>query len=1055
MVSTLKDIVHFSIADPADQLRMDAYHATFSEAGHLWLAMHAAFPIALTTDLLYKIWMNFIPYPEDINDTPYGQLSEKILTKHLAPTDSLIAINAVGDLLLSPLCKEIGYDVYEFYPYLREALWKSLPLKRQQQLADFLQRYLEFCPNKVPSKAFAESQRVWSQITLGQFDQVNALLSELYAAPNTSNAASKRDFILNLIAQKTNAANATNKNLPTNAPASDLERLTQGISAYKQGNHQEAQHYLETVRQNLSTEKTVKGFNIPIPKNLWESLPINAPVEPPPKGKIYALLVGIDTYGTGMQHKKFSGCVNDVHTWQTLLKAHDTTVEIMSLLDAKATKEAIVQALRNAMSTLSPDDTLLFTFSGHAHNKDFPHALAAYDSIADQRETYLSETEFKSIISSMYAYNPFVVVILDTHAGSSGWIDTNNEKQVLLAATATGETSMEVTQKGLFTAALQATLEEPKQAVSYRKLIREAYRFIKEKKHKQIPQLFGHSKVINQAFLSGSLDQNTYINELLQATEYQNFEQLLDDFQLGNQEESLIATLEKYALLKSQEKLKVVRISSEMSVKQIPIFQQEYLKSLPYGVEIKDINLFYAPSRGGLKDALLYEEEIEDDLSPLQDAQVIVFILNRALVRDFAKHSSIAPVINHLRRFEYKVVCSVLWEDCDRGDTALRDYPVFSLRQPLSQASFQKYNFAPEVEREIEHYYQDWQPIITKWITDLAALGFEKELNERIEKAKQSLELDLSGMGFEKLPEAVWELKDLKTIDLYNNKLTELPESLTQFQSLEKLYASKNPITSLPLFLNDLPRLRVLKIDDAQITEFPAWLCQHPALEDISLEHNQIEIIPSALKDLPKLRLFDFRGNPVINLSMSVLKATKGRLTQYIEQIRTNSFKSTHYKSDTALLFLEDANNEDIELIERIAGKELDIYSTQENNIEAIFHFIAFNHKILIVHVPQSIMFDNEVQKLSKLFLEYPTGTIFFLNFSHSKQLAEQLYRQKHAPIIAFEGELDPKEALEATRLFYSHYQTSKNALAAFDHMVSQLVEFASPSKGLYIMYRY
>jgi hypothetical protein len=92
---------------------------------------------------------------------------------------------------------------------------------------------------------------------------------------------------------------------------------------------------------------------------------------------------------------------------------------------------------------------------------------------------------------------------------------------------------------------------------------------------------------------------------------------------------------------------------------------------------------------------------------------------------------------------------------------------------------------------------------------------------------------------------------------------------------------------------------------------------------------------------------------------------------------------------------------------------------------------------------------------MSKLFLEYPTGTIFFLNFSHSKQLAELLYQQKHAPIVAFEGDLDSKEALEATRLFYSHYQESKNAMAAFDHMVLQLLEIPSSSKGLYVLYRY
>lgn len=1068
MASTLKNIAHFSIADPTDQLRMEAFHATFSEAGHLWLAMHAAFPIALTTDLLYKIWMNFIPYPEDTNDTPYGQLSEQILAKHLSPTDSLIGINAVGDLLLSPLCREIGYDVYEFYPHLREALWKSLPLKRQQQLADFLLRYLEFCPDKVPSKAFAESQRVWSQITLGQFDQVNALLAELYAAPNTSHVASKRDFILNLVAQKANTSNSTNEQLSTNAPTSDLERLTQGINAYKQGNHQEAQQHLTTVRQNLSTEKTSKGFNVPIPQKLWESLPVSTPVEQPKEGKIYALLVGIDEYGAGMQNKKFSGCVNDVHTWQTLLKTHDTTVEIMSLLDGQATKEAIMQALRNAMSSLSPDDTLLFTFSGHAHNKDLPHSLAAYDSIADQRETYLSETEFKSIISSLYAYNPFVIVILDTHAGSSGWIDTNNEKQVLLAATATGETSVEVDKKGLFTATLESVLDENNShPITYQKLIRESFRKIKKANYKQTPQLFGRNLAVTLTFLANSSYYDTYWQELLAVCGYSNSENktikvtaqdIADEFGPEMTAGNINTMLEKYALLKGAEKLKVVRISSEINVRQIPVFQREYLKSLPYEVEIEDISLFYSPSRAGLKDGLAADADVEDNLSSLQDAHIIVFVLNRALISDFVRHSAIASVVNHLRRFEYKLVCSILWEDCDWQRTVLKDYDVFSKNEPLER-SLSGFKTELEIKRYYEH---DWQPVINKWITDLAASGFEKELKERIEKAKQTQELDLSGMGFEKLPEAVWKLEGLKTIDLYNNKLIELPESLTQFRSLEKLLASKNPITTLPLFLSDLPELRVLKIDDAQITEFPNWLCQHPTLEDISLENNQIEIIPSALKDLPKLRLMDFRRNPVINLAEPILKATKTRLNNHLATIRKSIHEFGSNESSFELLFLSfDTEAELNWVISQLTLSKTEYlplhYSMiEDHNYEAISYFKSQINKPLIVHIP-SVFEDSpdKLSKLSKTFSHYPTGTIFFLNFSNSKYLAELLYQQKHAPIIAFEGELEAQEALKAVRLFYSHYQESKNAVAAFDNMVLQLATISTSSKGLYILYRY
>jgi hypothetical protein len=38
--------------------RIEAFHQRFGEA-HLDFAYHAAFPLALTPDLLYRLWANF------------------------------------------------------------------------------------------------------------------------------------------------------------------------------------------------------------------------------------------------------------------------------------------------------------------------------------------------------------------------------------------------------------------------------------------------------------------------------------------------------------------------------------------------------------------------------------------------------------------------------------------------------------------------------------------------------------------------------------------------------------------------------------------------------------------------------------------------------------------------------------------------------------------------------------------------------------------------------------------------------------------------------------
>ncbi|WP_149243068.1 toll/interleukin-1 receptor domain-containing protein [Dyadobacter sp. 32] len=461
-------------------------------------------------------------------------------------------------------------------------------------------------------------------------------------------------------------------------------------------------------------------------------------------GEIYAILIGIDRYGYGMLGKEFNGCLNDVHAWQDLLSPSYPIASISSLLDTKATKVAIVEVLKNTMSHLRPQDTLLFAFSGHAHNRDYPHALATYDSIAAQRETYLSETEFRDIIASFESINPFVVMILDTHAGSSGWIDVGNNKHVLLAASASYQLSKEVSGQGLFTTALQTTLESNEEQVSYRKLMRDACVYTKKLSLEQLPQLFGHTTSINQAFLGGSMDQTTYINELLHQTSYQNIETVLKDFNIDDQETEIIRTLGNYSILNGKEKLKVVRISSEMDVQKIPIFRQTYLKKLPYQIEIEDIVLLHTSDNSGLKDGT-GTEPIEDNLSILKDAQLIIFILNPALLYDFHQHSSIMGVINYMSHIENKIVCSILWEECDWLAIDLKNYPVFSIKSPLMYSSS-----GYEVEIEIKTYFSNWKPVREKWAGDLLKEKFYsddlKYYNppREIEKKGRKLEYDIN-----------------------------------------------------------------------------------------------------------------------------------------------------------------------------------------------------------------------------------------------------------------------------------------------------------------------
>ncbi|MEO1419291.1 MAG: hypothetical protein AAFW00_28820, partial [Bacteroidota bacterium] len=110
---------------------------------HLKLACLAAFPVALTTDLLYKIWLNFVK---------------------TEARDPLLELIIVSDLLASSLFVKVGLDLYRMHDGLRNVLQTAYEEDARYgegqtvELARFLQDYLKYYKGKIPSQAFLEAQ---------------------------------------------------------------------------------------------------------------------------------------------------------------------------------------------------------------------------------------------------------------------------------------------------------------------------------------------------------------------------------------------------------------------------------------------------------------------------------------------------------------------------------------------------------------------------------------------------------------------------------------------------------------------------------------------------------------------------------------------------------------------------------------------------------------------------------------------------------------------------------------------------------------------------------
>ncbi|MEH2317871.1 GUN4 domain-containing protein [Nostoc sp.] len=155
--------------------RIESFSKRFGEP-HFYLACHAAFPLALTPDLLYRLWANF---QQDVNNNLLN-----------------IPWIAVADLLLSNLCNEVGYELYEIDWAIRNELLNQLknnPCFGQQrilQLSDFLLAYMreQLNSSNPDTRDFAQAQK-WTALAYAQPHEAAREIASNLASLNIEDAS--------------------------------------------------------------------------------------------------------------------------------------------------------------------------------------------------------------------------------------------------------------------------------------------------------------------------------------------------------------------------------------------------------------------------------------------------------------------------------------------------------------------------------------------------------------------------------------------------------------------------------------------------------------------------------------------------------------------------------------------------------------------------------------------------------------------------------------------------------------------------------------------------
>ena len=237
--------------------RLQYFHKCFGE-GHLHLAFHAAFPIALTPDLLYSLCFNF-------QRDSYGKLLN-------------IPWIAVADLLLSSLCDEVGHELYEMDVVVRKQLLnllqndKNFGQKRIYELSNFLIGYIQL-------QLYSEDPDIKD---LAEAQQLNALA---YSYPEK--AASELALAFSTIDQKNIAEILRISSLVETLaePLAEFKSLliySRAMADFALSRSEDATtQFLELLQEELHLKVT--GVSLPIPEQIKVNLFANAqsPIKSP------------------------------------------------------------------------------------------------------------------------------------------------------------------------------------------------------------------------------------------------------------------------------------------------------------------------------------------------------------------------------------------------------------------------------------------------------------------------------------------------------------------------------------------------------------------------------------------------------------------------------------------------------------------------------------------------------------------------------------------------------------------------------------------------------
>lgn len=233
--------------------RLETFLDRFGNGPTYWLACHAAFPLVLTPDLLYKIWGNFKQDEQGV------------------PVDAPLI--AVADILQSSICRKIGRQAYEIPHILRQYLLAELEKNeafqaaRIKRLAEFTRYYVQECPQELPFAALQEAQH-WAATAYIDPDAAARLILETLDKQEADPYSHvKLELLLSVTKQSEKQGG---KETEDSSLLSVARQIANSQRAYEQGQPEEALQQLLSINELLSEKEVPEGYRTKLPEEVFE-----------------------------------------------------------------------------------------------------------------------------------------------------------------------------------------------------------------------------------------------------------------------------------------------------------------------------------------------------------------------------------------------------------------------------------------------------------------------------------------------------------------------------------------------------------------------------------------------------------------------------------------------------------------------------------------------------------------------------------------------------------------------------------------------------------------